>query len=118
MLNNKEYDLLKTFRSSNSSPKNFEDLQRFQSFIDKKYLVISSVEENLLPREWIITAHGLDALSEFEQCRNEQTQKKRQQRFENKISVLNLLIPLITFFLGLIIENRCGIVRFLISLFQ
>lgn len=118
MLNNKEYNLLKTFCSPNPAPKNQEDLQRFQSFIDRKYLLISSVEENLKPSEWIITARGLDALSEFEQEHNKQAQEKRQQRFQNKISVLNLFVPLITFILGLIVESQYSIFDYFISLFH
>ena len=35
----------------------------------------------------------------------EYSEQKRQQRFENKISVLNLIAPFVTFVLGVIVEH-------------
>lgn len=35
----------------------------------------------------------------------QQAKNERQQRFDNKISVLSVLIPLITFIIGVLIEH-------------
>ena len=50
------------------------------------------------PDSYIITKAGRDALSEFEKVRDQQTKGERQQRFQNKVSVLSALVPLATFF--------------------
>lgn len=118
MLNSYEYDLLIKYRSPQSSPKTDVDNQRFQTFIDRKYVTINSVNHDLRPKDWMLTAAGCDALLEFEERRYNKAKQERQQRFENKISVLNLFVPLITFVLGLIVENRFEIVSFFISLFH
>lgn len=57
-------------------------------------------------------------LERLEQMRQQQAQQERQQRFENKMSVLNLLIPLITFLGGLFLEHHVGIIAFLKKLFH
>lgn len=43
--------------------------------------------------------------------------KKRQQRFDNKIAMASVLIPLITFILGLFVEHWAGIAQWFLSLF-
>lgn len=43
--------------------------------------------------------------------------KKRQQRFDNKIAIASVLIPLITFILGLFVEHWAGIAQWFLSLF-
>ena len=62
------------------------------------------------PDSYIITQAGRDALSEFEKVRDQQTKDERQQRFQNKVSVLSVLVPLATFFLGLVVEHYAGII--------
>ena len=59
---------------------------------------------------WIITPAGEDVLSEFENERRKESEDKRQQRFQNQISVAQVLIPLVTFVLGLIIDHYTGLV--------
>lgn len=49
---------------------------------------------------------------------NEKAKKERQQRFENKIAIANLLIPVVTFILGILVEHFTGIVRTVINLFS
>lgn len=64
-----------------------------------------------------ITARGLDAIAEFEKERNAETIRKKQQRFDNKIAVANVLVPTLTFILGLIVEHYAGIIEWLLALF-
>lgn len=73
-------------------------------------------ELSINPTRWKLTLHGASALLEFEQERDRQAKQEKQQRFENKLSVLNALVPLVTFFLGLIVEHYAGLVSFFVSL--
>lgn len=47
----------------------------------------------------------------------EQAKQERQQRFDNKIAVANILVPLITFVLGILVEHYAGILSWILSLF-
>lgn len=49
------------------------------------------------PPIYFITQKGEAKLQELEDIAEQEAEKKRQQRFENKISVLNVLVPAITF---------------------
>ena len=115
------YDELKKFRGG--------PLQRPEGPTEMiRYLTeegfIEAVESNVFPGlsvvpvKWKITVKGLAALSEFEEQRQKEAQNERQRRFQNKISVLNVLVPLITFLLGLIVEHFAGLLDFLASLFH
>lgn len=66
--------------------------------------------DHMAPDTWTITPAGEDALSEFEKARRKESEDKRQQRFQNQISVAQVLVPLITFILGLIVEHYAGLV--------
>ena len=54
----------------------------------------------------------------FKDRAKSQTESKRQQRFQNKISILNVLVPFITFFLGIVVEHYVNIVGWFFSLLQ
>ena len=69
------------------------------------------------PDKWALTVEGEDALLDFENMRQKESDKKRQQRFENKISVLQVLVSLVTFILGLIVEHFSGIIGIILQLF-
>lgn len=99
--------------------------ERFNCLIDLKYIAASKFESrnlggviNIYASEWIITALGLDALNEFEQAHNQTSKNERQKRFENKIAVLNVLVPLITFFFGLLLQYFSNIIGLVIDLFS
>ena len=65
------------------------------------------------PNRYVLTVAGKDALSEFEKVRDQQAEDKRQRRFQNKVSVLSALVPLATFFLGLVVEHYAGIIAWI-----
>lgn len=65
------------------------------------------------PTVWAITPAGLAALQVFEEVAKQHAEDERQRRFQNKISVLNVLVPLATFFLGLLVEHYAGLVALL-----
>jgi hypothetical protein len=65
-----------------------------------------------------LTSPGVAAYEQLKQERYQYTEQKRQQRFDNKISVASVLIPLVTFFLGLLFEHFTNFVALLISIFS
>ena len=64
---------------------------------------------------WIITVAGQDALSAYEKKSAQDTESKRQQRFQNKVSVASVLVPFITFILGLVVEHYSGLISLLLN---
>lgn len=64
-----------------------------------------------------LTDSGVSAYEETRQSRKENSDKKRQQRFENKVSIASILVPLVTFFIGIIVEAKINIVEWFLSLF-
>ena len=56
-----------------------------------------------------LTPAGENALAEFEQRCKEKAQAERQRRFQNKVSVASVLVPVITFVVGLLVEYCSGI---------
>ena len=71
---------------------------------------------SLRPVMWEITIPGLSVLSEFEAERRKEAETKRQQRFQNQISVAQVLVPFVTFVLGLVVEHYAGLVSGLAEL--
>ena len=65
-----------------------------------------------------ITILGEDCINEFERNREQHSKQERQQRFDNKISVASVLVPLITFIVGILVEYLSGIAGWFASLFQ
>lgn len=57
-------------------------------------------------------------LASMEQVAHDKADSKKQKRFENKIAVLNLLVPFVTFILGLLAEHYVGIITTILGFFQ
>lgn len=76
------------------------------------------VKVSYLKNVGVITELGRDSLAEFEHVRHKETEDERQKRFQNKISVAQVLVPLITFLVGLFVEYYSGVVSFFAPLFQ
>jgi len=93
-----------------------------------KYLVsnglIRTIKTEVLPDlclrdvAWEITVPGKNALAEFEDEAHQRAENKKQQRFQNKVSVAQVLVPAITFILGLIVEHTTGIVEICLGLLR
>lgn len=106
-----------------------ENEQRIIWFLDS--LGIAQPRADISDGFYELSEYGKQALAEhrkakddelaqrqlMEQVAAEKAEQKRQQRFENKIAVANLLIPLITFFLGILVEHYARILDWLTSLF-
>ena len=65
-----------------------------------------------------LTNLGINAYEDANEHRKKQAKEEKQQRFENKVSVASVLVPLITFFLGIIVEFQVNIVDWFLSLFR
>ena len=65
-----------------------------------------------------ITDEGRLALAAMNQELDEKAEHKKQQSFQNKLSVANILVPFVTFFLGVMVEHWSGLVDLVIKLFH
>lgn len=72
---------------------------------------------SIFPIAWEITIAGKVALSEYEKSCEKEAKGEKQQRFQNQVSVAQVLVPAVTFVLGLVVEFRTGIVGILLQLF-
>lgn len=124
MLSAENYEVLCLFRNN---PIRLESgaTDRIKSLVGFGYLSPISIKSETVSDaiqfydvEWEITVSGLDALCEFEKDHEQHAKEERQQRFDNKVSIASVLMPLITFVLGLITEHHAGIIRIIVSLFQ
>lgn len=65
-----------------------------------------------------ITDEGRKVLAAMKQELDEKAERKKQQSFQNKLSVANILVPFVTFFLGVMVEHWSGLVDLVIKLFH
>ena len=92
-------------------------------YLDREGLV--QPREDLRPDLLTLSEHGKRVLHDFRQRQNQlkeeaekKAEAKRQQRFENKLSVANLLISLVSFFAGILLEYFFGTVEAAILLIR
>ncbi|MGI5897097.1 MAG: hypothetical protein ACOX6U_09095 [Oscillospiraceae bacterium] len=124
MLSKENYELLKSYCTprvpDTGEGERFEQLQK-QGLIkvySHKTMDLGSLGNFSAPDKWAITELGKDALAEFAQECDKETERKRQQRFENKVSIASVLVPFLTFFIGLIVEHFTGLFEWFVSLFN
>ena len=103
---------------------------------DHSPVTIDAILNVMLDRKWIcrtgggsepplcyirIDSIGILALQKESEVaadvRRQNAKQEKQQRFENKIAVANLLVPFITFILGILTEHF-GIIELLIELLK
>lgn len=65
-----------------------------------------------------LTALGAEVYEQLQEEREQASKTERQQSFDNKIAVASLLVPSITFVLGLLVDHYTDLVSFLLSLFK
>ena len=136
MLSDKNAEILRIFRNvslSSSDPRvKAIDPKRFQALLDDKLIDISRSNfkdrsEQVLGTNFIyhscdesytLSSKGEDALAAYDQMVKDKAENKRQQRFDNKIAIATVLVPLITFVLGLVVEHFSGIMSLFFSLFS
>lgn len=64
-----------------------------------------------------LTSNGANAYEAEKEKRYNQACEERQQSFDNKISIASILIPLVTFLIGIIVEACTNITQIIFSLF-
>lgn len=62
--------------------------------------------------------NGSQAYEQSEEERRRDAENKKQQRFQNKISYASVLVPIITFLLGVVVEFKTHVADFFIHLFS
>ena len=120
MLTQKEYDLLKGYENAPyTGPGMTEEIRYFRDldYIHAKSYHLKDEGTSLNPTRWTLTSKGRRALEEFENHCQDEAKKESQQRFDNKIAILNVLVPLVTFILGLLVEYFTGVVNLICKLF-
>ena len=65
----------------------------------------------------MLTPEGRLHLAALKNEAENKSQQEKQQRFDNKISILSVLVPFISFILGLVVEHYADIVTLFFSLF-
>lgn len=104
--------------------------------VDHPPVTIDAILHVMLDRKWIcrtvgssepplcyirLDSDGILALQKESEVaadmRRQNAKQEKQQRFENNIAVANLLVPFITFILGILTE-RFGIIEALIELLK
>lgn len=122
MLSEAEYQELSKYLEPHAPSQ--AEYERFASLKQAGYLRIHQfgmvdlgpIGRHPAPDTWVITAAGRDALSEFEERRDQEAKREAQQRLQNQIAVAQVLVPLVTFVLGLIVEHYSGLVSALAEL--
>lgn len=114
-MTNKEYDLLCKVRDKSMKDYRIlppEDIAYLSSLKEQK-LIFMDIRGNVS-----LEPKAYAALELFEQEAEQHAEAERQQRFDNKISIANVLVPFITFILGLFAERFCGIIAFFSGFFH
>lgn len=65
-----------------------------------------------------LTDSGAYLYEQLKEERKQASKQESQQSFDNKISVASLLVPFVTFILGLLVDHYTDLVSFLLSLFK
>ena len=109
-----EYTKLLTCGLADPKPNGTADKQRLKHLLAENYISGQLTSYGKIS----LTPKGQIRLDELTDKSEEKAENKAQQRFENKISVLNLLIPLVTFALGVVVEHYVSIVDWFFTLFH
>ena len=99
----------------------------FNSISDDKNLIHNALKE-LKSKEYIkqltcsnvfqLTDSGADVFEQIQEEREQASKHEKQQSFDNKISKASLLVPFITFILGIVFDHYTDVISFLITFFK
>lgn len=98
----------------NGFPDDLENKLRFQSLHEQDFITGSFV----LGLPVTITLAGKDHLAQLQEEATDRAEKKRQTRLQNQLSVASILVNLVVFIGGLIVEYYAGLVSFFLQLFR
>ena len=143
MLSQNDYDLLVLYREPRPRPENAEDEKRFRGLLARKLVEPVRYKPEaggLTATHYQASPAGKDLLEAFEeqaaqeekrQAEKEAAEARRLQerhedyanaerryRTQNKISVLGILVPFLTFLLGVYVEYRLALLTNLVRLIE
>lgn len=91
-----------------------DNQERFLSLLSQNYIEGAFV----LGQPVAITLAGKDRLKQLQNEASDRAEEKRQTRIQNQLSVASILVNLVTFTIGLIVEHYVGFIAFLSQLFR
>jgi len=116
LISERKYHILCRFRSD-PLERNGLNAEENEVFLEKLITPAEySIDGGLNVTAWKLTSAGLDALEEFERMRDEKTKDEVHKTLQDKAAIGQVLVPLVTFFGGLVIEHWTGIVGRVLSL--
>ena len=80
-------------------------------------VILGIIEFNVCSNKYNLTKDGLAIFRLAKKEREQIAKQEKQQRFNNNVSVANLLVPLVTFILGILIEHFADFISFIFSFF-
>lgn len=89
-----------------------ENKLRFHTLYELDYISGAFV----LDQPVTITLKGKDRLKQLQEEAADRAEKKRQTRLQNQLSVASILVNLVIFVVGLVVEHYTGLVELLIRL--
>ena len=67
---------------------------------------------------YILTDSGAELFEQVQDERDNASKQESQQSFDKKMSIANLLVPFVTFILGLLADHYTNLVSFVLALFK
>ena len=119
-----KFQLLSILYDSPNGEQEVDLLNRFPDKITDAYILLKKLKKAQLVEcvigttRYKITSDGETLYENFKESHDKDSENKRQQRFQNKISIASVFVPLITFILGLIVEHFGNFIGFFTSLFK
>lgn len=117
------YSALLPFRSgpqsSNNPPPIYAELE-FCGWIEptgcgtSTYKGVTQFYDNC----WAITPQGRAALAAYEKAMNDDTEKKKQNRITNYFAAINIVLNIVFFALGAVLDHWLGLVALVEALLQ
>lgn len=68
------------------------------------------IEDDEIAGLYTVTDKGRALLAEYDEALRKESEALSQQKFQNRISIIQVVVPVLTFIMGLLIEHFSGIV--------
>ena len=76
------------------------------------------IERVIGSNKYHLTTPGIKSFELAKNVRDQASKQEKQQRFDNKMSIANILVPLVTFILGILVDHFANIVSWFLSFFK
>lgn len=119
-----KFQLLSILYDSPNGEQEVDLLNHFPGKIIDAYVSLKQLKKSKLVKcvigtnRYTIMPNGETLYENLKESHDKDSENKRQQRFQNKISIASVFVPLITFILGLIVEHFGNFIGFFTSLFK